>query len=199
MNALRALSTSQLEELVRYLRRFAGSQLRDAEAVDDLVQETLSAALAGQQDFAGRSTLRTWMTSILRHKIADHIRARIRERAHRGEDAVDGDDEAGVSARAVATYWDDSTAEDASGAAERSELLRDLAAGLGTLPKKQAAAFLLCEVQGRDTGEACRQLKVSANNLWIMVHRAKRSLREHLAGHYLPALGRDGGASAAIL
>jgi RNA polymerase sigma-70 factor, ECF subfamily len=199
MNTLRTMSAPELEDLVRYLRRFAGARLREAEAVDDLVQETLSAALASQQDFAGRSTLRTWMTSILRHKIADHVRARIRERAHRGEDAFDGDDEAGFSAQAVATLWDDAAAGDASAAAERSELLRDLAAGLGTLPKKQAAAFLLCEVQGRDTVEACRQLKVSANNLWIMVHRAKRALRGHLAGHYLPAMASGGGASAAIL
>ena len=199
MNTLRSLSAPELDEMVRYLRRYAGAQLRESDAVDDLVQETLSAALASQQGFDGRSTLRTWMTSILRHKIADHVRGRIRERAHRAEDGIDGEDEASHSAQAVATLWDDSTAEDASGAAERGELLRDLAAGLDSLPKKQAAAFLLCEVQGRDTGEACRQLKVSANNLWIMVHRAKRALREQLAGHYLPAMGRGGGPSAAIL
>lgn len=199
MNPLQTLPARELDELVRYLRRYAGAQLREGDAVDDLVQETLSAALASTTRFDGRSTLRTWMTSILRHKIADHLRSRIRERAHRGEDGIGGEEESTQTSLAISGFWDKSAAEDASAAAERSELLRDLAAGLGALPKKQAAAFVLCEVQGRDTGEACRQLKVSANNLWIMVHRAKRALRVHLAGHYLPAMGSEGGASAAIL
>jgi len=199
MNPLQTLPARELDELVRYLRRYAGAQLREGDAVDDLVQETLSAALASATRFDGRSTLRTWMTAILRHKIADHLRSRIRERAHRGEDGIDGDDESSHSALAVTGYWDGAAAEDASAAAERRELLRDLAAGLGTLPKKQAAAFVLCEVQGRDTNEACRRLKVSANNLWIMVHRAKRALRCHLAPHYSPAIGSDAGASTAIL
>ena len=188
MKTLHTLPAAELDELVRYLRRYAGAQLREAEAVDDLVQETLSAALSSQQGFDGRSSLRTWMTAILRHKIADYVRGRVRERAHRGEDGIDGEEETSYSALAVTSLWDNSTAEDASGGAERAELLRDLAAGLGTLPKKQAAAFLLCEVQGRDTSEACRQLKVSANNLWIMVHRAKRALREQMTGHYAPAM-----------
>ena len=62
-----------------YLVRFASLQLRDAEAVQDVVQETLLAALMGEANFAGRSNLRTWLTGILKHKSADVLRLKCRE------------------------------------------------------------------------------------------------------------------------
>src|SRR6267378_3268881 len=62
-----------------YLLRYAGLQLRDRHTAEDVVQETLLAALAGEASFGGRSNLRTWLTGILKHKIVDAIR-----RAHSG-------------------------------------------------------------------------------------------------------------------
>ena len=54
--------------------RYASMQLRGAEAVEDVVQDTLVAALAAEASYAGRSSLRTWITGILKHKIIDAIR-----------------------------------------------------------------------------------------------------------------------------
>lgn len=70
---------AQLEQQRPYLLRFAALQLRDANAAEDAVQETLLAALAGEAKFAGRSNLRTWLTGILKHKIIDSIRRSTRE------------------------------------------------------------------------------------------------------------------------
>lgn len=54
---------------------------------DDVVQEVFLAALKGLPSFAGRSSLRSWMLGIARHKVEDHYRATLR----RGEvtDVVD--------------------------------------------------------------------------------------------------------------
>src|SRR5918996_3900302 len=70
---------SRVERERAYLLRYASLQLRDAHAAEDAVQETLVAALAGESSFAGRSNLRTWLTSILKHKIIDAIRRLVRE------------------------------------------------------------------------------------------------------------------------
>src|SRR6185437_15171541 len=51
-----------------YLVRYARAQLRDAQAVEEVVQEALLAALEALGSFQGQSTLRTWLTSILRFK-----------------------------------------------------------------------------------------------------------------------------------
>ncbi len=55
----------------RVLFRYALLQLRDSVLAEDAVQETLLAALQAEGGFAGRSSLRTWLIGILKHKIAD--------------------------------------------------------------------------------------------------------------------------------
>ncbi len=53
------------------LYRFALSRVQDPETAADLVQETFLAALRIREAYAGRSSVRTWLTAILKHKIAD--------------------------------------------------------------------------------------------------------------------------------
>ncbi len=65
----------------RDLVRFANLQLRDEALAEDVVQETLIAALQGTDEFSGRSSVKTWVYSILKHKIVDTLRSRRRERA----------------------------------------------------------------------------------------------------------------------
>ena len=75
----------QVETQRPYLVRYATLQLRDPDAVQDVVQEALLAALAGEASFGGRSNLRTWLTGILKHKIVDAIRRASRETAISGD------------------------------------------------------------------------------------------------------------------
>ena len=56
------------------LRRVAILQLRDAHVAEDIVQDTMVAALQGEAGFTGKSSLKTWLTGILKHKIVDAIR-----------------------------------------------------------------------------------------------------------------------------
>ena len=69
--------------------RFASLELRNREAAEDAVQETLLAALAAEKSFAGRSNLRTWLTGILKHKIVDALRRSTRERPTETELSTD--------------------------------------------------------------------------------------------------------------
>src|SRR5262252_3644550 len=64
-----------------YLLRVAALQLRDGDLAEDVVQETLVAALQSETTFSGRSSLKTWLTGILKHKIVDAIRRKSREPA----------------------------------------------------------------------------------------------------------------------
>ncbi len=68
----------ELEAHRGYLLRVARLQLRDDALAEDVVQETLLAALGGG-GFSGRSSLKTWLTGILKHKIVDAIRRKQRE------------------------------------------------------------------------------------------------------------------------
>ena len=61
------------------LYRYALSRIKDPSTAEDLVQETFLAALKARRTFRGRSSARTWLIAILKHKIVDHIRKRVRE------------------------------------------------------------------------------------------------------------------------
>src|SRR5262245_43042551 len=88
------LATRWLEAHADYLFHFAVGQVRDAGVAEDLVQDTFLAALKARNGYAGKSSERTWLTGILRHKIYDHLRRTCRERAVRVEprrDEADGE------------------------------------------------------------------------------------------------------------
>ena len=56
------------------LVRFAARRLRDPMLAEDLVHDVFEAVLAGRAAFSGRSSLRSWLTGILKHKIIDLVR-----------------------------------------------------------------------------------------------------------------------------
>jgi len=78
---------AEIESHRGYLIRYALSQLRDLQLAEEAVQEALLAALEGIGRFDGRSTLRTWLTSILRFKVIDLQRRLVAERAQVDIDA----------------------------------------------------------------------------------------------------------------
>ena len=89
---MNAPSDQDLQQYRPYLLRYAMLQLRDSALAQDVVQETLLAALEGRSRFSGKSSAKTWLTGILKHKIIDAIRRRSREQsADAGDDNAEAD------------------------------------------------------------------------------------------------------------
>jgi len=163
---------AQLEGQRDYLLRYATLQLRDADRAEDCVQETLLAALAGQAGYDGRSSLRTWLTGILKHKIVDAIRRSSREPAT----AIEPEFDALFDPRG---HWTDAPAawERPDSALERSQFVAALEACLAQLSAKTARAFMMREHMGLETEEICKELGITATNCWVMLYRARMALR----------------------
>ena len=70
---------NEVAESRSYLLRFARLQLRNDAWAEDVVAETMLAAIEKPQNFAGRASLRTWLVGILKHKLIDQIRRNSRE------------------------------------------------------------------------------------------------------------------------
>jgi RNA polymerase sigma-70 factor (ECF subfamily) len=170
----------QLEALRPYLLRFASLQLRDAAAAEDAVQEALLAALAGEASFAGRANLRTWLTGILKHKIVDIVRRQAREPVVQTEADVAPDEiDELFSERG---HWNERPAAwgDPDGALEQTQFFRALEMCLERLPSRTARAFMLREHLGLETGEICKELDITPTHCWVLLYRARMSLRECL-------------------
>lgn len=71
---MQGISAAALMSLRTDMSRFALLQLRNIENAEDIVQESIEAALRKSSTFSGRSSLKTWVFAILRNRIIDHLR-----------------------------------------------------------------------------------------------------------------------------
>lgn len=176
----------ELAALRPYLLRVALGRLRDAYAAEEVVQDTLAAAIATDVPFAGRSRLSTWVTGILLHKVTDAFRARKREagtfHAPEPESGDDPDFDAQGTWRAPLTAWSDPETALAS-----SRFRAALTRALEKLPAPQSRAFVMREMMGLESGEICATLGVSETNLWVLLHRARLALRRGLDRDFFSA------------
>jgi RNA polymerase sigma-70 factor, ECF subfamily len=167
-----------------YLMRYALLQLRDPTAAEDAVQETLLAALQAGSRYAGKSTVRTWLTGILKHKIIDHVRRQSRETPldEEREQIADGDADIANLAFAEDGHWRDFPAD--WGAPDRSfeskQFWQVFEMCVQVMPAKTARVFVMREVLELSTEEICKELGITTTNCWVMLHRARLALRECL-------------------
>ena len=173
---------TQVEGLRPYLLRYATLQLRDTAAAEDAVQEALLAALAGEANFARRSNLRTWLTGILKHKIVDSIRRQSREQPassleREGDDGefeglFDGLFDHRGHWQEMPDAW-----EQPEQALGQKQFLAALEQCLRALPARTAQAFMMREHLGLETSEICKELGITSTHCWVMLHRARMTLR----------------------
>ncbi|MCB1957455.1 MAG: sigma-70 family RNA polymerase sigma factor [Rhodocyclaceae bacterium] len=171
-----------IAKIRRDMLRFAQLQLRDAGAAEDMVQEALFSAMKYESSFAGRSALKTWMFSILRNKIVDHIRKSSREIA--GSDLVSGNAEDGDDFDALFNergHWNPEdkppTWADPEASLSQQQFWEVFDACLEKLPPKTSRVFMMREFLDLDTDEICSELGISTSNCWVILHRARSGLR----------------------
>lgn len=165
-----------------YLFKCAMIRLHDATKAEDVVQETFLAALKGGQNFAGRSTEKSWLVGILKNKISDYYRRARRETSFTDmEFYSEEESDRFVADGLLKDSWiHELGPQDWShpGASLDSKVFwqtfRDCS---NKLPKNVAAVFNLREVDGFEGKEICAMLGISESNLWVMLHRARMALR----------------------
>jgi RNA polymerase sigma-70 factor (ECF subfamily) len=153
------------------LYRYALVRLRRSQDAEDAVQETLLAAIKTHSPFAGRSHPRTWLMGILRHKIADRLRAAARAAAETDPAELDAWFDAGGHWRKSPKRWGNPAA-----LAESADFWRVVRSCLAKLPARMAEAFTLRTIEEQGAEAVCRELEISSANLWVLLHRARLRL-----------------------
>lgn len=168
-----------LQEHGDFLFRIARRQLHSDELAEDAVQDTLLAALSARTRYAGDASVRTWLAGILKHKVVDIIRRRVRE----VELPMDEDGDADVDSlfRADGHWatplraWGNPHTE-----AELAQLRRALTECADRLKPVMAQVFSLREGGGMETEEICKELGITPTNCWVLLHRARLFMRQCL-------------------
>jgi RNA polymerase sigma-70 factor, ECF subfamily len=166
-----------------YLFAFALSRVRDESLAEDLVQDTLLAAMQARNSFGEKSSERTWLCGILKHKVIDHFRKNSRE-VELTEDEADfsGYDYLFRTEGVWKGHWTTESrpikwADNPEKVLEHAEFCGILTHCLGELPERVANAFAMREMHGFDSQEVCDVLKISPGNFWVMMHRARLHLQ----------------------
>lgn len=171
-----------VDQYADYLFRYALLQVRDRSRAEDLIQETFLAALESYASFNGQSSTKTWLLGILKHKIVDDFRKNWRQMQLTSNeieaDAAEGPSLAFSAAvsddRFISTEWH----ADPQARIEQKAFWKLLSEGLAGLNSRMATAFTLREIEQLSAKDVCARMQISESNLWVMLHRARRHLRE---------------------
>jgi RNA polymerase sigma-70 factor (ECF subfamily) len=166
-----------------YLYRYALVRVRDTALAEDLLQETMLAAIGSYQGHAGRSSERTWLVGILKHKVFDYFRRTARTKQF--QLIVDDNEDPFEHSGAWQGHWREDQAPlnwrvDTAGLLESREFWETLNRCLSQLPQQMSIAFTLREIDGLSSTEICEILDITPNNLFVLLHRGRAKLRHLL-------------------
>lgn len=186
-------AASWLEEHGDALYRYARSRVGRRELAEDLVQDTFVAALQSRGRYQGTSSVRTWLISILRHKIIDQYRRAATAPAERA--AGDGGDPIGDAFFSPGGHWNRALASWKTPETDMQDReFRDVLDGcLGRLPRALASVFFLRELEGLEMAELRDRLALTEGNIRVRLHRARLLLRECLERRWFAAETRPPG------
>lgn len=145
--------------------RYAQNMLSDRGAAEEVTQDAFVAAWKGLDSFRGDSSLRTWLFTLVSHKVIDHRRRR---------SIAPTEDWVFDTSPAPEKYTPEMQASNA-------DFLAELAVALAELPYHQRAAWLLREVDGMTQTEIGRILTITPSAVRGHLTRAGATLSERMA------------------
>jgi RNA polymerase sigma-70 factor, ECF subfamily len=189
MDLVRQWSPSML----RVARMYVPSQA----VAEDVVQETWLGVLNGIDRFEGRSSLRTWVFSILvnrartrgeRERRTIPFAALAREEGEDDFEAVDptrfvsSGSDIGAWASPPVRWW-----EEPERALDSAEAVARIQSEIDKLPEGQRLVITMRDVDGLSSEEVRSALDISETNQRVLLHRARAKVRKALEDYYADA------------
>ncbi len=167
------------------LFRYAFSRVQDKNLAEDLVQETLLAAIQAKNKFSQKSSQKTWLIGILKHKVLDYYRHKYkRAEFETGDDVSDELEKLYFDEK---EHWQYSPKAWSSPEAALSdkEFLVVFNECLQGLPSHMADLYLLQEYENLSAEQLCKVFDIkTTNNVWVTLSRARMRLRHCLESRW---------------
>ena len=173
--------TMQWDELAShsgYLLKVARRLTPNDALAQDVVQDTLLTAFEKIAQFAGRSSLRTWLTTILKNRLRDAWRADKRWVAPLVKDEDNLNDFDGLFTKDghwqndVLVHWRTPEA-----IVSEQQFIQILDACMAQLPAKTGQVFMMSQVLDMSTDESVSEMNIAANHIWVLLYRARMTLK----------------------
>ena len=164
--------------------RYTLVRVKDPEAAEELVQSAFFAALKSQNSFAGKSSEKTWLFGILKHKTMDYFRS---SKKNISIDLTSEEGQIHFDASGHMVPKPGNWNLDPEKARENKELARVLAQCMNGLLDKFHRVFVLKEMDERSSEEICNEFNIKPTNLWVILHRARNQLKLCLGSDWFNA------------
>ncbi len=168
------------------LYRYGFARVRDSCIAEEMVQETLLAALRSKDGFAARSSEKTWLIGILKHKILDYFRYTAKERSMSDDVQSSADIENDYFDQSEHWLIDSSSWFMTDHRVEQEQFLSVFEQCMSRLSPRMAQLFILSELDGIESRKICELMSISSlNNFWVMMSRTRMQLRHCLHINWL--------------
>ncbi len=160
-----------------YLKNYTKVRVSNPVDVEEIISDTFLSALKAKDNFKDKCTERTWLTSILKHKIADYYRFKSSNKGKMHYYAISHNE------HQERYYYDTAfTLSEASILADMNlENLESLLHNsLNVIPESQSVVARMRIYEHLSTDEICDRLKISKSNAWVLMSRARKSIATHL-------------------
>lgn len=160
-----------------YLYSCALRYVKDPNVAEEMVQDGLLSAYKALDSFQQKSSLKTWLGTIVKNKSLDYLRRASRETKIFAP--VQSDDESAVFSsigrwKTSIPSW----GRDPEAALGDKRMREALLACIDKLSTRQRAIFSMRVVDGSPIDEICKQLDISPSNASVILYRARMQLRE---------------------
>lgn len=159
------------------LYSWAFHKVSNAELARDLVQDTFLAALEKIGNFKGDSSPKTWLFSILNHKIIDYYRKKVNQPSTLDNQLFPDFFDTGGKWQETRRPkdWTEHHEEQLLDDPEFQKILQKC---LEALPEQWSTSVKLKYLLEKKGEEICQELNISPSNFWQIIHRAKLQLRD---------------------
>lgn len=166
-----------LDEHGDALFKYAFMRVRNEATAEDLVQETLLAAIQAIKTYQGQSSERTWLIGILKHKTIDYFRKAAHEIQFEDDEQINELVDPEVYDERGHLNIEIKNWSKPEKALEQDEFWQTVHKCVDKMPQRFATIFLLREVDGFDTDELCKIMDMSQSNLWTTLSRIRKKMQ----------------------
>ncbi len=165
-----------------YLYQWALKKTSSKEKTEDLVQDTFLAAFNSYEKFENRSNPKTWLISILNHKIIDYYRTKYKQHENINDTFENQNIEIVESYFNKNGQWNSHENnivwDNDEHLLDNEDFVKIMEICMDDLPEKWRIAINFKYLTDKKSDDICKELNITSTNYWQVIHRAKLLLKK---------------------